>query len=258
MKKIIEFLTGYTTLFITGLSALGYMLAYLYELGQCDYYHISSEFISIDLQSILSFISLFIVSLTFITTLVYSIGVVNALFCKSLFQLYVIDITICSILIAFVLQQFEILPLRFYFYYLSLGSTVLFIFIQLFAFYNRKKSLKPKPPIQDQFIAKFKNRFSFQFSMLDNKNFRMALVVYTTGALLVIVKQAGFYQALNKIDYPLVINNKQTMILLKKYGDRLFCKTYNIHSKKLGNIIAINLAKTDTLQISAEEIKINK
>jgi hypothetical protein len=247
MEKLFQIIKKNPALVITAISAIGYLFAYLFQLGQCKYFHIPDNFIEVDLKSILSFASIAVAYSVLILAVVTWIFHIFDNLAKTLAQ---------KITIAIVAWPPFIIPSLILLTDISGRSAILatavFIIIQSLTLlaiqlYNRR------------------HKFDTSQKNYETKNtepmyyFYAYCILFGVIGMMAFISWLGYMSASNKQMFYTLRNKNDNLVLLKQFGDKIFCKEYDIKSKKLkDSIVIINMNQTPTIKLTSQRIKINQ
>jgi len=244
MKKLLDLIKKNASIFITLISALCYLLAYVYQFGQCLYYNIPDNFIEMDLQTVIPFASFVLVVLLVIGAITYIfedvfIETFLTSFQRNSFRFLVLFVPF----ITYLLRIAEIISSQYA--YGVLGVTFVLTFVLLYVFNRRNKKHHIPAPVDSPNETKF--------------NFEIVYAVMAFAMFIVAFGEAGYLQASYKNKFYVVEHDKGNVALIKKYGGKLFCKQFDAQTHKFKNsFIIIDLAEKSDISILTEQVSINK
>jgi hypothetical protein len=248
MEQLFKLIKENSALFITLTSAIGYLTVYEYELGQCTYYGIPKEFIEINVQTILGVISYAVIILLLYFAIFYVIK--KVITNESLIRAYPsnaiqrIIFLIGSLIylagvVAVTLNVYPNIKVQ-----IAIAAVGTFTLISTVMFiYNIKKKIQHQP--YSFTIHRAMKIFVFPFLLLGIALFHRFIVKY------------GYFKA-STIHTFYQVNSKPQIVLLKQYGDKLFCREFDAKTHVFkDSLVMINLAQTPSLKIFYKPIEIN-
>jgi hypothetical protein len=234
MKQVLDFLKNHTTLILAIVSGYLYLCSYFFELSYLQVFDIPNDYLSIDLNTILSDSSK-IIQLISVAIFIYKI--VKLPFRKWMSKSYINDYvgtTICfSASLLFLARTASIIPnswLRSAFFVWIITVIVTVFFVVKSYIYCRKDNTIKDNNEQEIDDKSHTNRPPF----LDTY-FKIILLV------LFPIFICGFIGEgiATKVTHLPMINDSTKYLVIRKYGDQLLCKDYDFVNKKLGKQIII-------------------
>lgn len=235
---------GILILFFT---VIAFLNCYYYELGSCSFYHIPTEFITIEITSQGKLIFLFITTICCICLVIdNSIGACIRLAKRipsHLFTFFLFAVIIVAIIfVKLVSNKYLLLPLTNY-YYIG-GST---LFALMLWIYNTPNPEKLNLEIVDP---------KFSIGILISKRYGkwVAPLILILTLSCTISSQLGYYNAKNQTEYFAKASHPQT-VLIKKYGDFTVSMSLTRDSMFDSKPIIEKSMSTDTFQLITIPIK---
>ncbi len=235
MKHTLEFLKNHTTLILAIVSGYLYLCTYFFELSYLQVFDIPSDYLYIDLNTILSDSSK-IIQLIFIAIFIYQL--VKLPFRKWMSKSYINDYvgtTTCfAASLMFLASTASIIPISslrtaFFAWIIIVIITVFFVLKSLFL--AKKDSAIEENNVEQEIEEKFQtNKLPFY-----NTYFWVILLILFPVLICGLLGEG----TATKVTSLSMINDSTKYLMIRKYGDQLLCKDYDFVNKKLGKQIII-------------------
>ncbi|MBS1529194.1 MAG: hypothetical protein JSU01_02705 [Bacteroidetes bacterium] len=249
MDKLFQLIKDNSALFIAIASATGYLSAYEFEIGQCSVYNIPENFIEIDLQNILAFTSIIIFSL--LTTIGFIHFTLKIMANEPLSIAYPCNptqrfISLILSIVVFVAMIMSSLSLyRDIVKYILIGSAIAWLLnIWWTGLYNMKKGVIPA-----------------HYKIAPHRILKVLAVPYFIIIAPILVKSMesyGAFKASQRVEFP-TVNSKGSLVILKQYGQKLYCKKFDSKVFKLkDSLFILNIAQNPAIQLSIKQVRIKQ
>lgn len=246
MERLFKLIKDNSTIFITLLTALGYMSAYEYEVGQCDYFDIPVNFIEIDLQELISFTSFAFLYLMLCAGLIYCIIQMNNLFTINALQKYITTFLGFLTLISISLKKLLIIPSS-----VQLCVCACFLLVAICIRLYNVKHLKISN------IRLYNLEHNNKSVVISQKITFVPFAIVVFVLTILAIKEVGYLNSSTKSQF-YNINYKSNLVLIKQYGQKLYCRDFDVKTHKFkDSLIVINIAQTEKIKISLLPITIN-
>ena len=229
MKQALDFVKNHITLILAITSGYLYLCTYFFESGYLKVFNVSSNYLSIDLNTILSDSSK-IIELIFTLIFIYQlvklplrkwmskspsneyIGGTISLFASLIFFARAATIIFNSIV-------------KYMFFAWLIAVSILIIYFLIKSYFKSKKSSK----IDNNRKTEDKVQRSISFSYYDKYFWIIVLICFPV----FICEFIGEGTA-TKLTQLSMINDSTKYLLIRKYGDQLICRDYDYVNKKFG------------------------
>jgi amino acid transporter len=244
-EKIFLFFKNNPALLVTAFTAYGYYCAYFYEVGYCNYFHIPSIYINVEIINIIYFTastSGIILLIAFhLRGVVFDRPNITRTRKRAFFELNFVAIVIWY----FFTLTFEV-PKKFFWIYLS-ALIILNLALRSYFWYLRKKAARltvrytgefpnDSPESINEKVAIKLNPKNADNSIKRQLTFMEELINYAIGVFIMPAVFLVFgFGAAQKQTYFSFLSQHPTMMVIKKYGDEIICKNYDKKSKKIGD-----------------------
>lgn len=226
---------------------LAYLLTYSYEYGYTKHFKIPTELISPNITNIfivgVAFWSIFIPVIFLCNIFLISFGKVNNIYHRTLLRL-------------------SPMYLIFFIYFLIYGFNTLIAYISVLIllftlwefffpilFFRNIKGYKEKLKKQEEKEESVKNILDKIRANLGQSGVLLIFVIYVS---IITAYNLGVSKAISQKEFLLL--EKQQMVVLRIYGDRLICAPINIENKEIDNKIKIYHINNPTISLKWSKV----